>query len=73
MSKYGKGLTISAIVITIILIVSIVLMIVAPSDTSAAMKIGAFMFLYSAMGEIVVCRLAKEFKKADLIKKRDYL
>lgn len=73
MSKYGKGLTIAAIVLAVIIAISIVLMLVAPANTSAAMKLGVFMFLYSFMGEIVVWRVFEEFKKADLIKKRDYL
>ena len=73
MSKYGKGITIAAIVATVVLIISIVLMLVAPSNTSAVMKLGVFMFLYSFMGEIVIWRVRDEFKKADLMKKRDYL
>lgn len=73
MSKYGRGLKIAAIITTIIVLISIILMLVAPADTSATMKLGVFMFLYSFMGEIVIWRLYEEFKKADLIKKRDYL
>ncbi len=73
MSKYAKGLLISAITAAVFIVSSVIMMLLAPSNTSALMRLGVFFFLYSSMAEIVIWRLFEEFKKADLLRKRDYL
>ena len=72
MSRYGKGLLIAGIVSVVVTIIGIVLMLIAPADTSAAMKLGVFAFLYGFMADIVVWRVYEEFRKTNLLKKGDY-
>ena len=69
MSKYGKALRIASIVVVSITIIGIILMLLAPADTSMLMKLGVFATLYGFMGDIVVWRVYGEFKKANLLKK----
>ena len=72
MSRYGKGLLIAGISAIVVTIFGIVMMLIAPADTSALMKLGVFAFLYGFMADIVVWRLYEEFKKANLLKKGDF-
>ena len=69
MSRYAKNLLIAGISATVTLVVCLVLILTAPSDTSAMMKIGVFGFLYSFMADIVIWRVYEEFKKTNLLKK----
>ena len=72
MSRYGKGLLIAGIVSVVVTIIGIVLILCAPADTSAMMKLGVFASLYGFMADIVVARLYEEFRKTNLLKKGDY-
>lgn len=71
MSKDGKVLLIVAIIATLITILGIVAMLVAPAETSTLMRVGVFATLYGAMADIVVWRVYVEFKKSNLLKKGD--
>ena len=69
MTRYGKGLVIAAIAAAAVTVIGIILVLLAPSDTSTMMKIGVFASLYGFMADIVVARVWDEFRKADLVKK----
>lgn len=71
MSRYGKGLLIAGIAAVALTIFGIVMILLAPADTSTMMKVGVFSALYGFMADIVVARLYEEFRKTNLLKKGD--
>lgn len=73
MSRYAKGLLIAGIVAILVTAIGLTLMALAPENTSTMMRVGVFSALYGIMADIVVARLYGEFRKTDLLKKRDAL